>query len=198
MVQAADLVLAGNGFLAGMRGGPRRGARPRASDPDLHRSPIGTRRRQDPRRTATRSCDWSGSGSSSTLRGIESAAAVARTTRARDPESAAADHLRSIPPRFDPLPIEPVPWSEAGEATGRSPGGDIGISWVPDDLWSRGKCGLEDPPVWQQRGCQPSPTPSGVHSEIDRPRTIRLPSEDRGRMGRPRSESSQTIRCEGD
>jgi glycosyltransferase involved in cell wall biosynthesis len=34
------------------------------------------------------------------------------------------------------------PWSERGEAADIA-AADVGISWVPDDLWSRGKCGLK-------------------------------------------------------
>jgi hypothetical protein len=40
------------------------------------------------------------------------------------------------------LPILPVPWTEAGEAE-EIAAADVGISWIPDDLWSRGKCGLK-------------------------------------------------------
>jgi glycosyltransferase involved in cell wall biosynthesis len=34
------------------------------------------------------------------------------------------------------------PWSSASEASELAEA-DIGISWLPDDLWSRGKCGLK-------------------------------------------------------
>lgn len=44
--------------------------------------------------------------------------------------------------RFDPLPVEFVPWSESAEV-GAIASAQIGISWIPDDLWSRGKCGLK-------------------------------------------------------
>ncbi len=33
-------------------------------------------------------------------------------------------------------------WTESGEAV-EIARADIGISWIPDDLWSRGKCGLK-------------------------------------------------------
>jgi glycosyltransferase involved in cell wall biosynthesis len=43
---------------------------------------------------------------------------------------------------FDHLPVEFVPWSADGEA-GALAAADVGIAWVPDDPWSRGKCGLK-------------------------------------------------------
>ena len=45
-------------------------------------------------------------------------------------------------PDLDPLPVVAVPWTEATEADALA-AGDVGISWIPDDLWSRGKCGLK-------------------------------------------------------
>jgi glycosyltransferase involved in cell wall biosynthesis len=40
------------------------------------------------------------------------------------------------------LAVTRCPWSEAAEA-GALASADIGISWLPDDRWSRGKCGLK-------------------------------------------------------
>src|SRR5262249_53754016 len=45
-------------------------------------------------------------------------------------------------PQFERLPVAPIIWSEATEAHELARA-DIGISWLPDDLWSRGKCGLK-------------------------------------------------------
>jgi glycosyltransferase involved in cell wall biosynthesis len=43
---------------------------------------------------------------------------------------------------FPGLPVERCVWSEAAEAQ-EIASADIGIGWVPDDPWSRGKCGLK-------------------------------------------------------
>ena len=40
------------------------------------------------------------------------------------------------------LPVVRCLWSEAA-APAALADADIGISWLPDDLWSRGKCGLK-------------------------------------------------------
>ena len=53
--------------------------------------------------------------------------------------------LRVICDRFPesfPLPVVQVAWKENTEARELA-AGDIGVSWLPDDLWSRGKCGLK-------------------------------------------------------
>ncbi|HVA51143.1 MAG TPA: glycosyltransferase [Pirellulales bacterium] len=38
--------------------------------------------------------------------------------------------------------VRPMAWSETTESA-QLAGADIGISWLPDDRWSRGKCGLK-------------------------------------------------------
>ncbi len=161
VVKAADLVLAGNGFLAGcaaVHGAGRDRVRviPTCIDVDRYAP-----RQDPPGRDVIVRLVWV--GSSSTLRGIENQRPMLERLGHEIPNL----RLRIISdrfPRFDPLPIEPVPWSEAGEATAIA-GGDIGISWVPDDLWSRGKCGLKI----LQYGAAGLPTvtnPVGVHAEM--------------------------------
>lgn len=53
--------------------------------------------------------------------------------------------MRIICDRFPdafPIPVIPVDWNR--ETEGRElAAGHIGVSWLPDDLWSRGKCGLK-------------------------------------------------------
>ena len=45
-------------------------------------------------------------------------------------------------PQFDRIRIVPLTWSSAKEAAYVAES-DVGISWLPDDRWSRGKCGLK-------------------------------------------------------
>ena len=68
--------------------------------------------------------------------------------------------------RFDSLPVVDVPWDEATEAADVA-SADIGISWVPDDLWSRGKCGLKVL-QYQAAGLPVVANPVGVHPEMIR------------------------------
>jgi glycosyltransferase involved in cell wall biosynthesis len=80
-------------------------------------------------------------GSSSTLQGLRVIAPLLEEIGRRLPGL----RLKLLCDRFlelSHLPIVPVPWTESGEAE-EIARADIGISWVPDDLWSRGKCGLK-------------------------------------------------------
>jgi len=138
VVGLADVVIAGNEFLAGCasRGGARAGriaVIPTCVDIDAY--PPSTRAGPGP------GLDLVWIGSSSTLRGLE----LQRPLWQRIGREVPGVRLRLICdrfPDFTPLPVVAVPWSEATEAAALA-AGDVGVSWIPDDLWSRGKCGLK-------------------------------------------------------
>jgi hypothetical protein len=68
------------------------------------------------------------------------------------------------------MPVIAVPWASATEATALA-AGDVGITWIPDDLWSRGKCGLKVL-QYQAAGLPVLANPVGVHpAMIDHGRT---------------------------
>lgn len=171
-VSAADFVLAGNEFLADCTvSSGAKAARvrvvPTCVDPG--RYPVAEHRDEGPLRLV-----WV--GSSSTLRGLEERADLFRRLGSAVPGltlRVVADRF----PSFDPLKIEAVPWSEATEARAIS-GADVGVSLIPDDLWSRGKCGLKT----LQYGAAGLPTianPVGVHPKMIEPgRTGFLPATD--------------------
>jgi len=80
-------------------------------------------------------------GSASTLQGL----VRARPLLEQLGRSIAGLRLRVVcdaPLHLDYLPVEHVPWTAAGEA-GAIAGADVGISILPEDDWSRGKCGLK-------------------------------------------------------
>ena len=80
-------------------------------------------------------------GSSSTLRGLERNQSLLESLGRRWPGL----KLKIICDRFlqlRHLPVLCCPWSQASEAA-EVAAADIGISWLPRDLWSRGKCSLK-------------------------------------------------------
>jgi glycosyltransferase involved in cell wall biosynthesis len=104
-------------------------------------------------------------GSQSTLRGLERFAptlsAIGRTVP--------GTRLKLICDRFFTIPGMPIDecvWREDTEAA-EIAAADVGISWVPDDVWSRGKCGLK---VLQYHaaGLPVVANPVGVHAEMVR------------------------------
>jgi glycosyltransferase involved in cell wall biosynthesis len=137
MMRAADAVIAGNSFLAAEAS--------RWTDP-RHVTVIPTC--VDPGRYPVAEQVRAGDGvqlvwvgSSSTLKGLEKIQPLLNTIGRDCPEV----RLKLICDRFlelTDLPVQPCPWTEATEAA-EIAAGDIGISWVPDDLWSRGKCALK-------------------------------------------------------
>jgi len=65
---------------------------------------------------------------------------------------------------FDHLKTIHCPWSESTE-TSELANSDVGISWIPDDPWSKGKCGLK---LIQSMaaGLPVIANPIGVHPEM--------------------------------
>lgn len=104
-------------------------------------------------------------GSSSTLRGLEAVTPTLEAIGRKVPGT----RLKLVCDRFlrlNQLPVVQAPWSEASERD-QIAAGDIGISWVPDDPWSRGKCGLKV--LQYMAAALPVVTnPVGVHTEMVR------------------------------
>jgi glycosyltransferase involved in cell wall biosynthesis len=159
-VRMADTIVAGNDFLADCA--LRQGAKvervhviPTCVD---HR--VYTPLRPD-NRTGAAELVWIGSGS--TLKGLEQSRPIWQRLREQLPEL----KLRVICDRFPqdfPLPVIPVDWNHQTEARAIA-AGHIGVSWLPDDLWSRGKCGLK---VLQYHaaGLPVVANPVGAHREM--------------------------------
>jgi glycosyltransferase involved in cell wall biosynthesis len=164
-VRLADVITAGNDFLADCA--LRAGARPdrvrvipTCVDTDRYNS-APARRQPD---ADTFDLVWI--GSSSTLQGLERQ----RALWDRLAESAPGVRMRVICDRFPDLgalPVLEVPWSEATEANALA-AGDIGVTWVPDDLWSHGKCGLKVL-QYQAAGLPVLANPVGVHEQMIEP-----------------------------
>jgi glycosyltransferase involved in cell wall biosynthesis len=80
-------------------------------------------------------------GSHSTLQGLTQTAKLWDAI-ARDVPGIAMKVICDEFPVFERMKVLPATWSLATEKMELATA-DIGISWVPDDAWSRGKCGLK-------------------------------------------------------
>ncbi|MBL8796958.1 MAG: glycosyltransferase family 4 protein [Planctomycetia bacterium] len=135
-VRAADVIVAGNDFLAehATRSTTARRVRVVPTCVEPERYPPAEHHRQTDVQLV-----WV--GSSSTLRGLEAVQPLLESIGQRCPSV----RLKLVCDRFlqlERLLVLACPWSEATEAA-EIAAADIGISWVPDDGWSRGKCGLK-------------------------------------------------------
>jgi glycosyltransferase involved in cell wall biosynthesis len=161
-VRACDAVVAGNRFLrdSAVRVAPRATVTviPTCVEPADY-PPLGQRRSRDVLLLV-----WV--GSSSTLQGLQQARPLLEEVGRRVPGVA----LKVICDRFlelDALPVQPVRWKEETEKA-EIADADVGISWVPDDLWSRGKCGLKVL-QYMAAGLPVVANPVGVHTEMIAP-----------------------------
>lgn len=143
VVEASDLVVAGNPFLADEArrwvGSDRVTIVPTCVDVAKYPAcSVRGERRVSPGPQDTQLV-WV--GSSSTLRGIERFV----PTLSAIGEGVPGTRLKLICDRFIDVPHLPVDrcrWVEATEPAELA-AADIGIGWVPDDPWSRGKCALK-------------------------------------------------------
>lgn len=136
-IYAADGVVAGNGFL-------KKQASAYVGAEKVHLIPTCVDAESYPtaqhhRRGAGVRLVWI--GQHSTLPGLYVADPLLEAATARTPGL----ELRVVCnqfPRLHGVTVVPRQWSQAGEANELAEA-DIGISFLPDDEWSRGKCGLK-------------------------------------------------------
>jgi glycosyltransferase involved in cell wall biosynthesis len=132
--QLADLVVAGNEHLSHFseRSAPTR-VITIPTCVDTTRYPLAEHRSINP------ALVWV--GSSSTLAGLQRIRGTLEAVGQAIP-GLTLKIICDEPIEFESLNVQYVPWTEAGEAA-EIAASDIGIAWMPDDAWSRGKCGLK-------------------------------------------------------
>jgi glycosyltransferase involved in cell wall biosynthesis len=159
-VEACDLVIAGNAYLAAEveKFVPAERVRVIPTCVDVARYPHATHTPSDGIRLV-----WV--GSSSTLRGLErfgpTLSAIGRAVP--------GTRLKLICDRFAEFPgltVERCVWNESTESAEIATT-DVGIGWVPDDPWSRGKCGLKVL-QYQTAGLPVVANPVGVQADFVR------------------------------
>jgi glycosyltransferase involved in cell wall biosynthesis len=124
-------------------------------------------------------------GSSSTLQGLEMSRDLLEEIGRHVPGA----RLKLVCDQFlhfCHLPVIPCPWTASGEAEAIA-AADIGISWLPDDPWSRGKCGLKVL-QYMAAGLPVVANPVGIHTDLVR-------HGETGLLARTPHEWVEAIRC---
>lgn len=157
-IALADLVIAGNQYLAdhACRTVSARKVRVVPTCVDARKYQLAAHVERRPTRLV-----WI--GSASTLRSLEGARGILENIGQSIPQT----RLRVICdefPAFEHIEVERAHWSIARE-TDHLRESDIGISWLADDHWSRGKCGLKVL-QYMAAGLPVVASPVGVHREI--------------------------------
>lgn len=158
IVAASDLIVAGNSYLAAEA---ERFAPGRVAVVPTCVNPVAYPVSQHTRLPGEIRLVWV--GSASTLQGLERFRCVLEAIGRAVPGA----RLRLICDqflRFVYLPVDPVIWSAETEADLIATA-DVGIGWVPDDPWSRGKCGLKVL-QYQAAGLPVIANPVGVQAEF--------------------------------
>ncbi len=166
-VRVADTVIAGTDFLADCAlraGAPASRVRmiPTCVEPALY--PEAAPRPAGPGNAGR--CDLVWIGSSSTLQGLQQQQPL-WDRLAREIPGLRMRMICDRFPGFESLRVVPVPWAQAWEARDLA-AGQVGISWLPEDPWSEGKCGLK---VLQYQAARLPvvANPVGMHAEFIAP-----------------------------